>query len=48
MKASDIYYGLSPKEVRRFAFTYALLAAKRFPTHGQDFKLLGAIGSQDS
>ena len=29
MKASDIYYGLSPKEVGRFAYTYAVACSRK-------------------
>ena len=37
MKASDIHYGLSPKEVRRFAYTYAIayVYAKRLISLGE-------------
>lgn len=31
MKASDIYYGLTPREVRRFAYTYAVACNRRIP-----------------
>lgn len=31
LKASDIYFGLTPKEVRRFGYTYAVSCNRKIP-----------------
>ena len=41
MKASDIYYGLSPKEVPQFAFTYAVACSKKIPHSWTEFQTAG-------
>ncbi|XP_063218424.1 uncharacterized protein LOC134528602 [Bacillus rossius redtenbacheri] len=41
-KAADIYYGLSPKEVRKFAFEYAVRLKVRFPSSWADCEMAGA------
>jgi hypothetical protein len=40
-KASDIYYGLSAREVRKFAFEYAIALNKMFPEGWSDMKMAG-------
>lgn len=42
MKASDIYFGLTPKEVRRFAFTYALACNRKVPPSWSENEMAGA------
>lgn len=41
LKASDIYFGLSPKEVRRFAYTYALACKRNIPNSWAEFEMAG-------
>ena len=41
MKASDIYFGLSPKEVRRFAYTYAVACNRTIPNSWTEFEMAG-------
>lgn len=41
MKASDIYYGLSPKEVRRFAYRYAIACSKKIPQTWAETEMAG-------
>ncbi|XP_011870541.1 PREDICTED: uncharacterized protein LOC105563512 [Vollenhovia emeryi] len=42
MKAADIYYGLSPKEIRKLAFQYAQVANIKMPESWSDKKMAGA------
>lgn len=42
MKASDIYYGLSPKEVRRFAYRYAIACNLRVPQRWTETEMAGS------
>ncbi|XP_039282445.1 uncharacterized protein LOC120350969 [Nilaparvata lugens] len=41
LKASDIYFGLSPKEVRRFAYTYAVACGRKIPQSWTDNGMAG-------
>lgn len=41
MKASDIYFGLSPKEVRRFAFSYAKACNRKIPGSWSEIQMAG-------
>lgn len=40
-RASDIYYGLTPKELRKFAFQYATANNLQVPTSWTDNKMAG-------
>lgn len=42
MKAADIYYGLSPREVRKLAFDYAVKLNLRIPESWVNQKIAGA------
>lgn len=42
MKASDIYYGLSPKEVRRFAYRYAIACKNKIPQTWTETEMAGS------
>ena len=41
-RASDIYYGLSAREVRKFAFEYAVALNIKFPERWKDMQMAGA------
>jgi hypothetical protein len=41
-RASDIYYGLSTREVRKFAFECAVELNMKFPQRWKDMKMAGA------
>lgn len=41
MKASDIYFGLSPKDVRRFAYTYAKACDRKIPSSWSELEMAG-------
>jgi hypothetical protein len=41
-RASDIYYGLSAREVRKFAFECAVALNIGFPQRWKDMKIAGA------
>jgi hypothetical protein len=41
-RASDIYYGLSAREVRKFAFECAVALNIQFPQRWKDMKMAGA------
>jgi hypothetical protein len=41
-RASDIYYGLSAREVRKFAFECAVALNMKFPQRWKDMKMAGA------
>jgi hypothetical protein len=41
-RASDIYYGLSAREVRKFAFEYAVALNIKFPERWEDMQMAGA------
>lgn len=40
-KASDIYFGLTPKKVRRFAYTYAVACNRKIPPSWADREIAG-------
>lgn len=42
MKASDIYFGLSPKEVKRFAYTYAIACKINIPESWTEHEMAGS------
>ncbi|GBN33652.1 hypothetical protein AVEN_250682-1 [Araneus ventricosus] len=42
MKASDIYFGLSPKEVKRFAYTYAVACKINIPKSWTEHEMAGS------
>ncbi|XP_065674934.1 uncharacterized protein LOC136073784 isoform X4 [Hydra vulgaris] len=42
MKASDIYFGLYPKEVRRFAYTYAVACSWKIPHSWIELQSVGS------
>lgn len=44
-QASDIYFGLAPKEVRKLAYSYGIALNKNFPLNGLPPKWPGLIGS---
>ncbi|XP_046687436.1 uncharacterized protein LOC124373085 [Homalodisca vitripennis] len=41
LKASDIYFGLTPKEVRRFAYTYAVACNCKIPPSWSENEMAG-------
>ena len=40
-KASEIYFGLTPKQVRRFAYTYAVACNRKIPPSWADREIAG-------
>lgn len=40
-RASDIYFGLTPKELRKFAFQYAIANNLRVPANWTEIKMAG-------